>query len=115
MVRARSSPATPEEYEEWLGRLEKEEALPEDWEQFQDVLRGQIKWHGMIFDYNDAQIDKLWELKGVEKAFNELGITRRTYEFPWGTEFRYSIQGLQGAFGWASVQKIMQEEQGWWK
>ena len=104
MPRARSSPATQEEYEEWLGRLEEEEPLPSEWDLFQSTLRAEL------YNYNDAQIEKLWELKGVEQNYAEHGIHGLNIEYPWGTERRYGIQGLPGLWGWARVQEIMAEE-----
>lgn len=113
MPRVRGQPATQEEYEEWLGRLEEEESLPDDYDNFSRMLRGQLQMpDGSTLDYNDAQIDKLWELKGVEGIYSEHGITGINVQYPWGTERRYGIQGLQGLFGWTKVQEIGISE-GW--
>lgn len=106
MPRARTTPATQEEYEEWLGRLEEEEPLPDQFDLFQSTLRGEL------YGYSDAQIEKLWELKGVEETYAEHGIRGVNVTYPWGTERRYGIQGMSGLFGWQSVQNIRSGE-GW--
>jgi len=111
MPRVRSSPATQEEYEEWLGRLEEEEPLPGDYDEFVRMLRGQLQMaDGSRLDYTDAQIEKLWEMKGTEERYAEHGIRGINIRYPWGVERRYGIQGLSGLFGWAMVQEIMGEE-----
>ena len=113
MPRARGTPASQEEYEEWLGRLEEEEPLPDDYDNFVRTLRGELQMpDGSRLDYNDNQIDKLWEMKGVETDYSEHGIHGVNIKYPWGSERRYGIQGLQGLFGWERVQEIGREE-GW--
>ena len=113
MPRVRSSPATQEEYEEWLGRLEEEEPLPEDYDTFQRMLRGELQMpDGSLLSYTDAQIAKLWEMKGTEVDYAEHGIKGINIKYPWGVERRYGIQGLSGLFGWERVQEIRGEE-GW--
>jgi len=104
MPRARGSPATQEEYEEWLGRVEEKEELSDQWDLFQSTLRSEL------YDYNDAQIEKLWELKGVKQDYAEHGIYGINIEYPWGTERRYGVQGMPGLWGWERVQEIMAEE-----
>lgn|SRR5487761_1916930 len=113
MPRARSTPATQEEYEEWLGRLEEEEALPDDYDRFQQILRGELMMpDGSRLDYNDAQIQKLWELKGVEADYAEHGVRGLNIHYPWGVERRYGIQGMSGLWRWERLQEIRSEE-GW--
>lgn len=113
MPRVKGQPASQEEYEEWLGRLEEEEALPSDYDDFVRTLRGQLQMpDGSLLDYNDTQIDKLWEMKGVEGEYSEHGIRGINIQYPWGSERRYGIQGLQGLFGWERVQEIGRSE-GW--
>ena len=112
MPRTRGTPATEEEYEEWLGRLEEEEALPDDYDTFQKMLRGELDMpDGSRINYNDAQIDKLWELKGVEADLSEHGIHGINVRYPWGVERRYGIQGMSGLWGWDSVQTIREDEE----
>lgn len=112
MPRVRGQPASQEEYEGWLGRLEEEEPLPDKFEQFASMLRGELQMpDGSRLDYNDVQIQKLWEIKGVEKDYAEHGIRGINVLYPWGEERRYGIQGMKGLFGWESVQKIMEGEE----
>ena len=106
MPRARGSPATQEEYEEWLGRLEEEESLPDDYELFQKKLAGEL------YGFNDAQIQKLWELKGNQNIYAEHGVSMVTIRYPWGSELRYGVQGLSGLWGWERIQELRNEE-GW--
>lgn len=104
---------TQEEYEEWLGRLEEEEPLPDDYDTFVRTLRGQLQMpDGTYLDYNDVQIEKLWEMKNVEADYSQHGIRGINIRYPWGVERRYGIQGLQGLFGWKRVQEI-KESEGW--
>ena len=113
MPRVRSRQATQEEYEEWLGRLEEEEPLPDDYETFQRMLRGELSMaDGSKLDYTDAQIEKLWEMKGIEADYTEHGIRGINITYPWGVERRYGIQGIGGLFGWERVQSFRREE-GW--
>jgi hypothetical protein len=111
MPRARGGPATQEEYEEWLGRLEEEEPLPSEYDLFQATLRSEI------YGFNDAQIDKLWELKGIEADYAEHGIHGLNVTYlegqpPEYVSRRYGIQGMPGLWGWAMVQEIRYLE-GW--
>ena len=109
MPRVRGEPASQEEYEEWLGRLEEEEALPYDYDTFQKMLKGELDMpDGSRINYNDSQIDKLWEMKGVEANLDELGIHGVNITYPWGNERRYGIEGLQGLFGWETVQNFIE-------
>lgn len=113
MPRARGVPASQEEYEEWLGRLEEEEPLPDEYDNFVRTLRGQLQMpDGTRLDYNDAQIEKLWEMKNTEADYSMHGIRGINVHYPWGVERRYGIQGLQGLFGWTRVQEVRSEE-GW--
>ncbi len=107
MPRVRGTPATQEEYEEWLGRLEEEEPLPDDFEEFQKMLRGQLQMpDGSYLDYNTAQIDALWKVKGIEQDYSEYGIRGINIRYPWGVERRYGIEGERGLFGWERMQAI---------
>jgi len=113
MPRARGVPASQEEYEEWLGRLEEEEPLPDEYDNFVRTLRGQLQMaDGSRLDYNDAQIEKLWEMKQVEADYAAHGIKGIGIREAWGKGMRYGIQGLQGLFGWQRVQEVRSEE-GW--
>lgn len=113
MVRVRGVRATDEEYEEWLGRLEEEEALPTDWSEFQSVLRGELTWTGgQRLDYNDTQIAALWEFKGGQPPYAEFGVKQVIVHYPWGTELRYGIQGMPGLWGWETAREVMVES-GW--
>jgi hypothetical protein len=113
MPRVKGQPATQEEYEEWLGRLEEEEPLPDTYDEFVRMLRGELQMaDGSTLDYNDTQIDKLWEMKGVEADLGEHGIRGINIKYPWGNERRYGVQGMSGLFGWKSIQTIRGEE-GW--
>jgi hypothetical protein len=113
MPRVRGQAASQEEYEEWLGRLEEEEPLPDNYDDFVRTLRGQLEMpDGTKLDYNDTQIAKLWEMKNTEADYSEHGIRGINIHYPWGVERRYGIQGLQGLFGFARVQAIRSEE-GW--
>jgi hypothetical protein len=113
MPRATTRQATDEEYEEWLGRLEEEEPLPDDYDSFVRMLRGELQMaDGSRLDYNDTQIDKLWELKGNKADYEEHGISSVVVHYAWGNELRFGVQGLQGLFGWQRVQEIRSEE-GW--
>ena len=113
MPRARGVPASQEEYEEWLGRLEEEEPLPDEYDTFVRTLRGQLQMpDGTRLDYNDPQIEKLWELKNIEADYAAHGVKGINIHYPWGVERRYGIQGLRGLFGWTRVQEVRSEE-GW--
>lgn len=102
----RTSPVSDEEYEEWLGRLEEEEMLPDEYNLFQETLRSEL------YGYNDAQIDALWEHKQTFADYAEHGIREVTVRYPWGSEARYGVQGLTGLFGYDTIQQI-REEEGW--
>lgn len=112
MPRTRGTPATQEEYEEWLGRLEEEAPLPDDYETFVKVLSGELRMpDGSTLNYNDAQIETLWELKQGDVEYDEHGVTAVLVRYPWGAEMRYGIQGLSGLFGWERLQEIRAEEE----
>ncbi len=113
MVRVRGVQASQEEYEEWLGRLEEEEPLPDDYDTFQRMLKGELNMaDGSKINYNDAQIQKLWELKGTEADYSEHGVKGINIRYPWGVERRYGIQGMQGLFGYERLMEI-KEAEGW--
>jgi hypothetical protein len=104
MPRVSSRQATQEEYEEWLGRLEEEEPLPDQWDLFQATLKGEL------YGFNDTQIEKLWELKGVEADYAEHGIRSLIVKYPWGSEIRYGIQGMSGLWGFDTIQELRSGE-----
>lgn len=113
MPRVKQGETADEEIEEWLGRLEEEELLPTDYDTFARMLKGELRMpDGSNLDYTDNQIDALWKAKGSEELYSEHGIHGLNIQYPWGTERRYGIQGLQGLFGWERVQEIGREE-GW--
>jgi len=112
MPRISTEGTTDEEIAEWLGRLEENDLLPSDYGTFQKMLKGELDMpDGSKVNYNDAQIEALWAGKGIEQDFADSGIRGINIKYPWGTERRYGIQGLQGLFGWERVQEIMSAEQ----
>lgn len=96
---------TPEDYEEWLGRLDIPIENTTDIETFQDYLRDELGITGA------AQVASLWEAQGKETSYEEHGIHAVRIEYSWGVEVRYGIQGMPGLWGWESVQKIRAGEE----
>lgn len=102
---------TPEEeIAEWLGRLEEEESLPDEITEFKRVLTDELM-SVTGEPHTEAQIEALWNAKGVEVSFEEHGIRAVTVRYPWGAELRYGIQGVAGLWGWESVQAIRSAEE----
>ena len=58
----------------------------------------------------DTQVSALWSVIDVSPTLAEHGIHAVTVTYPWGKELRYGIQGMPGLWGYASVQKIREEE-----
>lgn len=113
MVRVKGVRASDEEYEEWLGRLEEEEPLPNDWDTFQAMLKGELLYKdGTRLDYTDTQIAELWKTKGGEPPYEDYGVKQVTVHYTWGTELRYTLQGAPGLWSWESAIQYM-EGQGW--
>lgn len=102
----RTSSVSDEEYEEWLGRLEEEEMLPDEYNLFQETLKSEL------YGYNDAQIDALWEHKQTFDVYAEHGIQPLGTREDWGYYQRYAVQGMIGLWGYDSIQQI-REEEGW--
>lgn len=105
MPRVSTEGTTDEEIEEWLGRIEEAELLPEDKEIFRQTLESEL------YGYNDAQIEALWISKQNQADYSEHGIRALIVRYPWGSEIRYGIQGISGLWGWESVQSIREEEE----
>lgn len=113
MPRISATETTDEEIEEWLGRLEEKSPLPENYDDFVRILRGEIEAAtGVTYDFNDTQIQLLWDAKGSEVVYSEHGIHGVIIHYPWGVEIRYGIKGKAGLWGWESVQEFGREE-GW--
>jgi hypothetical protein len=111
MPRISTEGTTEEEIEEWLGRLEEEGALPSDYETFQRILKGELQMpDGSTVNYNESQIEALWDAKGVDLTLADIYIHGLNIKYPWGTERRYGIQGMPGLWGWNSVMQIMEAE-----
>lgn len=111
MPRAVNARVSDEEYEEWLGRLEDEAELPDNYDEFYRVLSGQVEAAaGLRYDYNNNQIKELWNFKEASAdRFTDYGITEKIYHFAWGNEVRYTIEGFKGAFGYKRMKEIWDE------
>lgn len=106
MPQVRTEGTTDEEIEEWLGRIEEYEILPDERTLFQETLRSEL------YGLNERQIDVLWEAKQVQTDYAEHGIRAVIFRFDWGSDIRYFVQGLIGPYGWESI-KLIREEEEW--
>lgn len=95
---------TEERYQEWLERLEIPIEETAVYEQFQKYLRDEL-------EFNDAQIDALWEATHYRyEDLAEIGISPITYTYKTGPragerEVRYGIAGVPGLWGYRAMKE----------
>jgi hypothetical protein len=108
MVRVRVR--RPEEYEEWLSRVElslKEQEI--DARTITDIT----EWKSTLEEtlgYRPELSEKLWPY--AEQRYGpmaEAGIRAIYITYPWGSVTRYGIKGLPGLWGYESMIEIFKE------